>query len=81
MLWEIERRQSARKTQERRQANIAAQHDLSRQEVEDGPPVFVLGRPLQERELADFDARVRWLIQQHSGGGKSGAPDVIDRPE
>jgi hypothetical protein len=67
-IWEMERRDAARRRRERRQANVTAQHDLNRQEVDLGPPVFVQGRPLDDRELADLDARIAWVANR--GGRK-----------
>jgi hypothetical protein len=62
VVWEIERRESAHRTRLRRQANIAAQHDINQPDADPGPPVFVQGRPLDGRELRDLDARILWTI-------------------
>jgi hypothetical protein len=67
VAWELERRQTARSTRQRRQASISAQHDFDRQDVEAGPPVFAHGRPLDERELRDLDARIAWVVSRGRG--------------
>jgi hypothetical protein len=66
VLWELERREADRRTQERRDANITASRQGDAESMAGGPGVWVHGRSLDERERADLATYIRWVVGGHS---------------
>jgi hypothetical protein len=61
VAWELERRQSARRTRERRQANVEGRQ-TDAESMAAQPGVWVHGRPLDERERQDLATFIRWVV-------------------
>jgi hypothetical protein len=66
-LWELERRETDRRTQERRQANIGASRQRNAESMAAEPGVWVHGRPLNDRERGDLATFIRWVVKGGSG--------------
>ncbi len=67
VVWELERRETDRRTQQRRQANLNDLRDRNAQPVTTAEPgVWVGGRPLDDRERADLATFVRWVVRGDS---------------
>ena len=64
VLWELERREADRRTQERRAANIIASGQGDSESTAGDPGVWVHGRPLDDRERDDLATFVRWVVAQ-----------------
>ena len=66
VVWELERREADRRTQERRTANITASRQGDSESMAGEPGVWIHGRPLDERERADLATYIRWVVGGHS---------------
>ncbi len=64
VVWELERREADRRTQERRHANITASRQGDAESMSGEPGVWVHGRPMNDRERADLATFVRWVVAQ-----------------
>jgi hypothetical protein len=67
IVWEVQRREATRRTQERRRSNI---DDSRRRDVESmagEPGVWVHGRALDARERGDLATFIRWVVKGGSG--------------
>jgi hypothetical protein len=69
VVWEIERRETARRTRERRQANVEGLRHRNRESMADDPGVWVHGRPLDDRERKDLAAFIRWVVATEAQRG------------
>jgi hypothetical protein len=67
VVWELNRREMARRTQERRRANIDASRQANVESMADKPGVWVQGRPLDERERKDLATFIRWVMADKNG--------------
>jgi hypothetical protein len=67
VVWELQRREADRRTQERRKANIAASRQGDAESMAGEPGVWVHGRALDERERGDLAAFIRWVVKGGSG--------------
>lgn len=63
VVWELERRQAERRTQERRRATITASRRTDAESMAAEPGVWVHGRPLDERERQDLATFIRWVVK------------------
>ncbi len=65
VVFELERRETDRRTRERRQSNLNDLRDRNAQPVMTAEPgVWVGGRPLDDRERADLATFIRWVVRQ-----------------
>ena len=62
VIWELERRETDRRTWERRQSNLNDLRERNVQPVTSEPGVWVQGRPLDARERADLATFIRWVV-------------------
>jgi hypothetical protein len=62
VVWELQRRETDRRTRERRQANIVASRKADAVSIDGEPGVWVHGRPLDDRERGDLAVFIRWAM-------------------
>ncbi|CAN5678763.1 hypothetical protein BH20ACT21_BH20ACT21_12680 [soil metagenome] len=66
VVWELERREADRRTQERRRGNITASLQDDVKSMDGEPGVWVHGRSLDARERADLATFIRWVVRGNS---------------